>query len=138
MGIFQFLYMFRKKLVCVAGLISSGSWTLPGMLLSTKLLLFMDRVSRCSEEVDSVQFGCLRILFLLFADDVCVCVLDSSIDILHLSLGQFAAECEMDRMRISSFKSEATVLGHKRVECPILVWNEKLPQVEVSLNFVHK
>lgn len=69
---------------------------------------------------------------------VCVCFLDSSIDILHLSLGQFAAECEMDRMRISSFKSEATVLGHKRVECPILVWNEKLPQVEVSLNFVHK
>lgn len=88
------------------------------------------------EEVDSVQFGCLRILFLLFADDLCF--LDSSIDILHLSLGQFAAECEMDRMRISSFKSEATVLGHKRVECPILVWNEKLPQVEVSLNFVHK
>lgn len=138
MGTFQFLYMFRKKLVCVAGLIPSGSWTLPGMFLSTKLLLFMDRVSRCSEEVDSVQFGCLRILFLLFADDVCVCFLDSSIDILHLSLGQFAAECEMDRMRISSFKSEAIVLGHKRVECPILVWNEKLPQVEVSLNFVHK
>lgn len=70
----------------------------------------MDRVSRCSEEVDSVQFGCLRILFLLFADDLCVCFLDSSIDILHLSLGQSAAECEMDRMGISSFKSEATVL----------------------------
>lgn len=73
-----------------------------------------------------------------FLQMMCVCVLDSSTDILHLSLGQFAAECEMDRMRISSFKSEATVLGHKRVECPILVWNEKLPQVEVSLNFVHK
>ncbi|KAI3353913.1 hypothetical protein L3Q82_005118 [Scortum barcoo] len=51
-------------------------------------------------------------------------------DLQHV-LGQFAAESEAARMRISTSKSEAMVLNRKRVACPLRVGGEVLlPQVE--------
>ena len=64
------------------------------------------------------RFGDLRIGSLLFAHDVV------------LLLERFAAECEAAGMRISTSKSETMVLSWKRVECPLRVRNEILPQVE--------
>ncbi|MDG2633017.1 hypothetical protein P7M35_24665, partial [Vibrio parahaemolyticus] len=69
-----------------------------------------------------------RISSLLFADDV-VLLAPSNSD-LQLSLGRFAAECEAAVMRISTSKSEAMVLSRKRVDCPLQVGGEVLPQVE--------
>ncbi|KAI3353859.1 hypothetical protein L3Q82_004862 [Scortum barcoo] len=80
---------------------------------------------------EGVRFGGLRIPSLLFADDV-VLLASSSSD-LQLSLGRtirFAAECEAAGMRISTSKSEAMVLSWKRVDCPLWVGEEFLPQVE--------
>ena len=48
---------------------------------------------------------------------------------LQLSLGWFAAECEAAGMRISTFKSEAMVLGRKRVDRPLQVEGKSLLQV---------
>ncbi|TKS65587.1 NLR family CARD domain-containing protein 3 CARD15-like protein [Collichthys lucidus] len=49
---------------------------------------------------------------------------------LQLSLERFAAECEAAGMRISTSKSEAIVLGWKRVECSLRVGDEVLPQMD--------
>ena len=65
---------------------------------------------------------------LLFVDDVVV--LASSDQDLQRALGRFAAECESAGMRISTSKSEAMVLSRKRVDCPLQVGGEFLPQVE--------
>ena len=70
----------------------------------------------------------LRIGSLLFADDVVL--LASSGRDLRPSLERFAAKCEAAGMRISTSKSETMVLSWKRVECPLRVGNEILPQVE--------
>ncbi|XP_061642121.1 uncharacterized protein LOC133484062 [Phyllopteryx taeniolatus] len=88
----------------------------------------MDRISRHSRGVEGVRFGCLSIAFLLFAHDV-VLLASSSRD-RQLSLERFAAECEAAGMRISTSKSETVVLSRKRVECPLWVGDEILPQVE--------
>ena len=48
----------------------------------------------------------------------------------QLPLGRFAAGCEAAGMRISTCKSEAMVLSWKRVDCPLSVGGELLPQVE--------
>jgi len=78
--------------------------------------------------VEGVRFGNLRIGSRFFVDDVVL--LASSGRDLQLSLKWFAAECEVAGMRISTSKSETMVLGQKRVECPLRVGNEILPQVE--------
>ena len=57
-------------------------------------------------------------------------LLTSSACDLQLSLERFAAECEAARMKISTSKSETRVFSWKRVECPLRVGNENLPQVE--------
>ncbi len=88
----------------------------------------MDRISRQSSMMEVVRFGGLRIPSLLFADDV-VLLMSSNND-LQLSLGQFAAECEAAGMRISISKSETMDLSRKRVDCPLWVREELLPQVE--------
>lgn len=36
----------------------------------------------------------------------------------------------MTGMKICTSKSEANVLSQKRVDCPLLVWEEVLPKVE--------
>ncbi|KAK0154090.1 LINE-1 retrotransposable element ORF2 protein [Merluccius polli] len=53
-------------------------------------IIFMDRISRCSQGVEGVRFGDIRIGSLLFADDVVL--LASSDRELQLSLDRFAAE----------------------------------------------
>uniref|UniRef100_A0A8C6NQZ4 Reverse transcriptase domain-containing protein n=1 Tax=Nothobranchius furzeri TaxID=105023 RepID=A0A8C6NQZ4_NOTFU len=91
-------------------------------------ITFMDRISRCSQGVEDIHFGGLRIRSLLFVDDVVL--LASSERDLQLSLERFAAECEAAGMRISSSKSETMVLIRKRVECLLRVRDEVLSQVE--------
>ena len=91
-------------------------------------ITFMDRISRRSQVVEGFRFGDLRIKSLLFADDVVL--LAPSSQELQLSLEQFAAGCEAAGMTISTSKSEAMVLDRKRVECPLQVGEEVLPQVE--------
>ncbi|KAL4005315.1 hypothetical protein ACER0C_005028 [Sarotherodon galilaeus] len=88
----------------------------------------MDRISRRSQVAEGFHFGGLRISSLLFTDDVVL--LASSGEGLQLALERFAAECEAAGMRISTSKSEAMVLSRKRVECPLRVGDEFLPQVE--------
>ncbi|KAK3533231.1 hypothetical protein QTP70_013673 [Hemibagrus guttatus] len=53
----------------------------------------------------------------------------SSLDLQH-ALGYFAAECEAAGMRVSTSKSEAMVLGRKKVACTLQVGGEVLLQVE--------
>ena len=53
----------------------------------------------------------------------------SSQDLQHV-LEQFAAQCELAGMRISTSKSEAMVLDRKMVACSLRVGGEILPQVE--------
>ncbi|KAK3543057.1 hypothetical protein QTP70_010553 [Hemibagrus guttatus] len=53
----------------------------------------------------------------------------SSLNLQH-ALGHFAAECEAAGMRVSTSKSEATVLDRKKVACTLQVGGEVLPQVE--------
>ena len=91
-------------------------------------IIFMDRISRCSQGVEGVRFGDLRIGSLLFADDVVL--LASSDRDLQLSLDRFTTECEAAGMRISTSKSESMVLNRKRVEWTLRVGDEILPQVE--------
>uniref|UniRef100_A0A8C6NUV0 Reverse transcriptase domain-containing protein n=1 Tax=Nothobranchius furzeri TaxID=105023 RepID=A0A8C6NUV0_NOTFU len=127
------LYDRCQSLVRIA---SSKSGSFPvrvglrqGCPLSPILFItFMDRTSRRSQGVEDICFGGLRIRSLLFADDVVL--LASSERDLQLSLERFAAECEAAGMRISSSKSETTVLIQKRVECLLRVRDEVLPQVE--------
>nr|XP_049572422.1 uncharacterized protein LOC125965716 [Syngnathus scovelli] len=62
-----------------------------------------------------------------FADSMVL--LASSGRDLQLSLERFTAECEV----VSTSKSESMVLGRKRVECPLRIRDEILPQVEEYL-----
>lgn len=62
-------------------------------------------------------------------------VLPSSSSDLQLALQQFVAECEVAEMRINTSKSKIMVLKQKRVESPLRVWEELLPQVEEYLGF---
>ena len=78
-------------------------------LLSVLFIIFMGRISRCSQAAEGVGFGGPRILSLLFANDVVL--LASSNSDLQLPLGRFAAECEAAGMRISTSKSEAMILS---------------------------
>uniref|UniRef100_A0A8C6PI18 Reverse transcriptase domain-containing protein n=1 Tax=Nothobranchius furzeri TaxID=105023 RepID=A0A8C6PI18_NOTFU len=127
------LYDQCQSLVRIAGS-KSGSFPVrvglrQGCPLSPILFItFMDRISRCSQGVEGISFGGLRIRSLLFADDVVL--LASSERDLQLSLERFAAECEAAGMRISSSNSETMVLIQKRVECLLWVRDEVLPQVE--------
>ncbi|KAL1274593.1 hypothetical protein QQF64_027407 [Cirrhinus molitorella] len=91
-------------------------------------IIFMDRISRCSQGPEGVWLGDHRISSLLFVDDV-VLLASSGLDLRH-ALGRFAAECETAGMRISTSKSEAMVLDRKRVVCLLRVGGECLPQVD--------
>ncbi|KAK3548334.1 hypothetical protein QTP70_010189 [Hemibagrus guttatus] len=91
-------------------------------------IVFMDRISRCSQGLEGVRFGDHRISSLIFADDV-VLLASSGLDLQH-ALGRFAAECEAAGMRVSTSKSEAMVLDRKKVACTLHVGGEVLSQVE--------
>uniref|UniRef100_A0A669EEJ8 Reverse transcriptase domain-containing protein n=1 Tax=Oreochromis niloticus TaxID=8128 RepID=A0A669EEJ8_ORENI len=127
------LYNCCKSLVRIAGnkpdSFPVGDGLRQGCPLSLILfIIFMDRISRHSQVAEGFHFGGLRISSLLFADDAVL--LASSGDGLQLALERFACECEAAGMRISTSKSEAMVLRRKRVECPLRVGDEFLPQVE--------
>ena len=63
----------------------------------------------------------------LFTDDVVLLAFSNSN--LKLTMGQFAAKSEAAGMKISTSKSEATVQKRERVDCPLPVVEELLPQV---------
>ena len=100
-----------------------------GCALSPLLfVILMDRVSMRSRSQEGVVWGSLRVSLLLFADDVVL--LAPSHECLQHALKQFAAECDAVSMRISTSKSESMVLSQKRIECPLQVEEENLPQVK--------
>jgi len=76
----------------------------------------------------SVRFGDLRIASLLFADNV-VLLASLGRDLQH-ALGRFAAESEAVGMRVSTSKSEVTVLCQKTVGLDLQVGSEFLPQAK--------
>uniref|UniRef100_UPI003AACA7CE rhodopsin kinase grk7-b n=1 Tax=Centroberyx gerrardi TaxID=166262 RepID=UPI003AACA7CE len=84
-----------------------------GCALSPLLfVIFMDRISRRSQVLKSVQFGDIRVASQLFADDVIL--LASSGRDLRCALERFAAECDAVAMRVSTSKCEAAVLSWKK------------------------
>lgn len=92
------LYNQSKSSIQIAGSKSDsfqvGVGLCQGCLLSLILFItFMDRSSRCSQGVEGVQFGGLRIALLLFTDTVVL--LASSNCVLQLALERFAAEYEI-------------------------------------------
>ncbi len=66
---------------------------------------------------------------LMTVEDDVVLMASSVCDLQHI-LDLFAAECEAAGMRIGTSKSETMVLSWKRVDCPLWVREELLPQVE--------
>lgn len=71
-----------------------------------------------------------------FSDDVVL--LASSNQDLQRALRRFAAECQAAGVKFGTSKPEATVLGQKRVVCPLQVGGEELPQVEVEFRYLGK
>ncbi|KAK3533035.1 hypothetical protein QTP70_006219 [Hemibagrus guttatus] len=127
------LYNRSRSLVriasCKSDLVPVNVGLRQGCPLSLVLfIVFMDRISRCSQGLEGVRFGDHRISLLLFADDV-VLLAPSSLDLQH-PLGRFAAECEAAGMRVSTSKSEVMVLDRKKVACTLQVGGEFLPQVK--------
>ncbi len=75
-----------------------------------------------------MQYSELRIITLLFADDVAlmaplICALQHSLDC-------FTVNCKEAVMRIGISKSEAMVLSRKMVDSPFREGNESLAQVK--------
>uniref|UniRef100_A0A3P8RJK0 Reverse transcriptase domain-containing protein n=1 Tax=Astatotilapia calliptera TaxID=8154 RepID=A0A3P8RJK0_ASTCA len=99
------LYNRCKSLVRIAGnkldSFPVGDGLRQGCPLSPILfIIFMDRISRCSQVAEGFHFVGLRISSLLFADDVVL--LASLSEGLQLALEQFTAQCEAAGMRIST------------------------------------
>jgi len=61
----------------------------------------MDRISRCNEREAGIWFVNIKVASLLFVFDVAF----SSHDFQH-ALERFAAECEVEGIKVSSFKSK--------------------------------
>lgn len=87
----------------------------------------MGVISRRNQVVKGFRLGGLRTLSLLFTYDVVLLALGGG---LQLPLERFATKCEVVGMRISMSKSKAMVLSQKRLESPVWVSAELLPQVE--------
>ena len=113
----------------------TGECTLLGISLSscvTSMLTLAvtvrpgDRISRCSQCVEGVQFGDFRIRCLLFADCGFVVLLAQSVS---PTLDRFAAECEAARMKVSTSKSGGMVLHQKK-------WRSGVVQVPRSFSRV--
>ncbi|KAK3517264.1 hypothetical protein QTP70_001756 [Hemibagrus guttatus] len=129
----QSLYNRSRSLVriasCKSDLFPVHVGLRQGCSLSPVLfIVFMDRISRCSQGLEGVRFGDYRISLLISADDVAL-LAPLSLDLQH-ALGCFAAECEVAGMSVSTSKSEAMALDQKKVACTLQVVGEFLPQVE--------
>ncbi|KAK3556362.1 hypothetical protein QTP70_007074 [Hemibagrus guttatus] len=83
--------------------------------------------ARCSQQTLTIRLGLPSLSGILLYDVVLLA--PSSLDLQH-ALGHFAAVCEAAGMRVSTSKSEATVLYRKKVTCTLQVGREFLPQVE--------
>lgn len=81
-----------------------------GVLSSLLFVIFTDRISWRSQGIDSMHFGGLEVVSLLYAGDV-VLLAPSDCDLQH-TLEHFAAEFEAARMRISN-QSVTMVLSLK-------------------------
>ncbi len=88
----------------------------------------MDRTSRHNPDSENIWYGGLRIVSLLFADDVVLLAL-SDPDF-HCTLGWFVARSKAAGTRVSSSRSEAIVLCWKVVDCSFQFLSESLPQVK--------
>lgn len=90
--------------LAVTSLLFPASWTPPGLpFISDSIHIFMDRICRCSQVVESFLFSVHKISFLPSSDDVVL--LPSAGSGIQLALEQFAAKCGAAGMRTS--KSEA-------------------------------
>ncbi len=95
-------------------------------LSSVLFIIFMDRISRCSQVPDGLGATRFSPCFLRMMLS-CWTLQDRH---LRHALGRFATECEAAGMRISTSKSEAMVLSRKKVACSLQVGEVFLPQVE--------
>lgn len=85
--------------------IFSGCWAPHGLSLVTDSTL-MDRISRCGLGERSSQYGVLKLFYFLQANDVFL--LASSDQDFQYTLGQFAVECEVVGMTVSTTESESS------------------------------
>ena len=88
----------------------------------------MDRIEKRSRGRECVRIGDVKVSRLLFADDLVL--LASSQEDLQRALDRFAAECEVDGMRINTSKTEVMVLSREPVDCTEHVSGVQLRQVE--------
>ena len=100
-----------------------------GCVLSPILFaVFMDRIEKRSRGPECVKIGDVEVSRLLFADDLVI--LASNQDDLQRALERFAAECEVDGMRVSTSKTEVMVLSRQPENCTLHVDGVQLRQVE--------
>ena len=78
-------------------------------------IIFMDRISRCSQGNEGVWFGDLKSRSLLFADDMVMSA--SSVRNLRLSLEWVTVKCEASEMTISTSKLDGMILSQKKKAC---------------------
>ena len=71
--------------------------------------VFMDKISRTSTNLTYIEVGDVKVVSVLFADDV-IC-LAASADDLQNSLGRFKEMCSILRMKISLKKTEIMVIS---------------------------
>lgn len=88
----------------------------PVAIITFLLVIFMDKITRCSRGEESLCFGNLRTASLLFADNVVL--LASSDDDLHHAPGQFSAKCKAAEKRVSISQSEAWFTADKHSIAP--------------------
>lgn len=88
---------------------SCGSWTPPGLLFSP-LILFIRLNFRHSKLHKHNPNPCLSFLRMMWS-----CWL-------HQAVTSSSHWCDLVKMRISTFKSEAMALSQKMVACSYLVW----------------
>ena len=106
---------------------TGSRWGLDPTRAALNHRLFLDKIffrvflGTAMELFSDFRFGSL-----LFADDVAL--LGPSVR--GLQLDRFTAQCEMAGMKISTSKSEAMVLGQKKVKCLLWVVEDLLPHVE--------
>ena len=127
--------LYKQSTACVrVGGIKSTPFTVgvglrQGCVLSPILFAtFMDRIERRSRGPQCVKIGDVEVSRLLFADDLVL--LTSSQEDLQRALDRFAAECEVDGMRVSTSKTEVMVWAREPVDCTLHVSGVQLRQVE--------
>ena len=100
-----------------------------GCVLSPILFAtFMDRVEKRSRGTECVKIGDVEVSKLLFADDLAL--LASTQEDLQQALDRFAAECEVDGMKVNTSMTEVMAFSRQPMECTLHVSGAQLRQVE--------